>query len=38
MYRDIKHFIANCLLYYASKVPYNKTLGKLHPLLILDYV
>ena len=38
MYRDIERFVVNCLLCYTSKVPYNKTLGKLYPLLILDRV
>jgi len=38
MYRDIKRFVANCLLCCTSKVPYDKIPGKLHPLLILDYV
>jgi len=38
MYGDIERFMANCLLYHASKVPCNKTLGKLYPLLVPDYV
>jgi len=38
MYGDIERFVVNCLLYYASKVPRNKTLGKLHPLLVPDRV
>jgi len=38
MNRDIECFVANCLLYRASKVPHNKTPGKLHPLLVPNHI
>ena len=38
MYGDIERFVANCLLCRASKVPRDKTPGKLHPLPVPDRV